>query len=114
MYERNFSADGFEWIDTTDRENSVVTYSRKGNNPADTLLIVLNMTPVPRQNYRIGVPAAGSYQEVFNSDATEFYGSGVSNTSPIASEAEMWHGRPQSIQLNVPPLGAVVLKMAQN
>lgn len=110
LYERNFSADGFEWIDTTDRENSVITYCRKGNNPDDTVLIVLNMTPIPRAHYRIGVPAAGSYKEIFNSDATEFHGSGVLNATPIATEQEAWHGRPQSIQLNVPPLGAVVLK----
>jgi 1,4-alpha-glucan branching enzyme len=68
------------------------------------------MTPIPRTDYRIGVPSVGSYNEIFNSDATEFYGSGVSNAQPIASEESMWHGRPQSIRLNVPPLGAVVLK----
>ncbi|QDK82224.1 1,4-alpha-glucan branching protein GlgB [Spirosoma sp. KCTC 42546] len=113
LYERSFSPDGFEWIDTTDRENTVVTYCRNGNNPEDSLLIVLNMTPIPRSNYRIGVPSAGSYQEVFNSDATEFYGSGVANTSPIASEEATWHGRSQSIQVNVPPLGAVVLKIVK-
>ncbi|SFD90536.1 1,4-alpha-glucan branching protein GlgB [Spirosoma endophyticum] len=112
LYERNFSADGFEWIDTTDRENTVITYSRKGDRPEDTLLIVLNMTPIPRTNYRIGVPSAGAYQEVFNSDAADFYGSGIVNSAPIGSEEEPWHGRPQSLQLNVPPLGAVVLKVS--
>ncbi|AKD56785.1 1,4-alpha-glucan branching protein GlgB [Spirosoma radiotolerans] len=112
MHERNFSSDGFEWIDTSDRENSVISYLRKGNRPEDNLLIVLNMTPVPRTQYRIGVPAAGSYKEIFNSDAIEFYGSGVSNPTPISSEAELWHGRPQSINVNIPPLGAVVLKMS--
>ena len=111
LYERSFTADGFEWIETSDRDNSVLTYLRKGNRPQDNLLIVLNMTPVPRTNYRIGVPAAGTYREIFNSDAVEFYGSGVSNGEPIASEAQGWQGRPQSIQLNTPPLGAVVLKM---
>lgn len=112
MYERQFTADGFEWVDTADRENSIVSYVRKGNTPEDTLLIVLNMTPVPRADYRIGVPSAGAYHEVFNSDAVAFYGSGVMNTGPIQSEAETWHGRPQSLRLNVPPLGAVVLKMS--
>ncbi|RYF46835.1 MAG: 1,4-alpha-glucan branching enzyme, partial [Cytophagaceae bacterium] len=111
MYERNFSSDGFEWIDTSDRENSVISYLRKGHRPEDNLLIVLNMTPIPRTGYRIGVPAAGSYKEIFNSDAVEFYGSGVINASPISSDAESWHGRSQSINVNIPPLGAVVLKM---
>lgn len=111
MYERTFTADGFEWIDTADRENSIVSYARKGNDPKDTLLIVLNMTPVPRSNYRIGVPSAGTYHEVFNSDAIEFYGSGVNNGAPVASEATAWQGRPQSIPINIPPLGAVVLKI---
>ena len=111
MYERQFTADGFEWLDTSDRENSIVSYVRRGNNPQDTLLVVLNMTPVPRADYRIGVPSAGVYHERFNSDAMAFYGSGVTNAGPIQSEEEMWHGRPQSLRINVPPLGAVVLKM---
>ena len=113
LYERNFSADGFEWIDTTDRENSVIIYSRKGNNPDDTVLVVLNMTPIPRSGYRIGVPTAGSYQEIFNSDAIEFFGSGVVNPNPIASETQGWQGRSQSILLSIPPLGAVVLKVSK-
>ena len=111
MYERSFTADGFDWIDTSDRENTVLSYCRRGDNPADTLLIVLNMTPIPRQDYRIGVPTPGTYVEVFNSDAPEFYGSGVVNAQPIGSDPEPWHGRQQSLRLNVPPLGAVVLKM---
>ncbi|GAB3642715.1 1,4-alpha-glucan branching protein GlgB [Spirosoma arcticum] len=111
MYERQFTEDGFQWVDTADRENSIVSYVRKSNNPKDTLLVVLNMTPVPRANYRIGVPSAGAYHELFNSDAIEFYGSGVTNAEPIQSEEAMWHGRPQSLRINVPPLGAVVLKM---
>ncbi len=110
LFERQFQADGFEWIDTMDRENTVITYARKGDNSADTLLIVLNMTPIPRVDYRIGVPTAGTYREVFNSDAREFYGSGVVNGEPLTSEAEPWSGRTQSIRLNLPPLGATVLK----
>jgi 1,4-alpha-glucan branching enzyme len=111
LHEYNFSPEGFEWIDSQDRENCVLSYSRKGMNPADQLVILLNMTPVPRQSYRVGVPAAGSWVEVFNSDKPEYYGSGVENTAPLASEATHWHGRPQSVAVNLPPLGAVVLKL---
>jgi len=111
LYEKQFSPDGFEWIETNDRENSVITYVRKGNNPRDTLLIVLNMTPIPRNGYRIGVPIPGMYKEIFNSDTKEFYGSGVVNPNTIGSEAQTWQGREQSLSLNVPPLGATVLKV---
>jgi 1,4-alpha-glucan branching enzyme len=110
LFDRTFQANGFEWVDTTDCENSIVIYARKGNNPAETLLVVLNMTPIPRGNYRIGVPAAGTYVEIFNSDAREFYGSGVINAELLASEAQSWHGKANSLTINVPPLGAVVLK----
>ena len=65
LHERNFQADGFEWIDTSDRENTIISYMRKGENPADNVVIVLNMTPIPRFGYRIGVPAGGTYEENF-------------------------------------------------
>ena len=110
LYDKSFTEDGFEWIDTTDRENSIITYARRGHHPDMAVVIVLNMTPIPRQDYRIGLPTAGTYREIFNSDRTEFYGSGVVNAEPIASEAETWHGRANSLRLNIPPLGAVVLK----
>lgn len=110
LFDRTFTEDGFEWIDTTDRENSIITYARKGHHPEVSLIVVLNMTPIPRTDYRIGVPAAGTYTEVFNSDAQEFYGSGVVNAEPMTSEAEQWHGKPNSVRISIPPLGAVVLK----
>lgn len=110
LYERQFAADGFEWVDTADSEKSIVSYARNGDQPEDTVFILLNMTPVPRLNYRTGIPAAGTYREIFNSDAPAFYGSGVLNTEPLVTEAQPWSGRAQSIQLNVPPLGAVMLK----
>jgi 1,4-alpha-glucan branching enzyme len=110
LYERNFSADGFEWIDTTDAENSIVVYARKGEKPAETLVVVLNMTPVPRQNYRIGVPAAGQYGEIFNSDSKDYYGSGLLNPTPLPTSPEPLHGKAQSVGLTLPPLGATVLK----
>ncbi len=111
LYERNFEASGFEWIDTTDRENSVISYARRGNNPDEAVIVVLNMTPIPRQNYRIGVPAKGQYREIFNSDATEFYGSGQLNANPLATEDVPLHGKEQSLSLTIPPLGVTVMKL---
>ena len=111
LFDRTFTEDGFEWIDTSDRENSIVSYARKGHHPEVSLVVVLNMTPVPHADYRIGVPQAGTYVEVFNSDAREFYGSGVANGEPMTSEVVQWHGKSNSLRINIPPLGAVVLKM---
>jgi 1,4-alpha-glucan branching enzyme len=110
LHERQFTAEGFEWIAADDRENSIVCFARTGTDPAEQVIVVLNMTPVPRPNYRIGVPTAGNYHEIFNSDAVEFYGSGILNTGEITTETVPMHGRNQSVTLNVSPLGAVVLK----
>jgi len=114
LYEKSFSADGFEWIDMSDRENSILVYARKGHEANEQVVIVLNMTWVPRQNYRIGVPTEGTWAEIFNSDDKAFYGSGVTNPEPIQSAAEPWHGRPNSLQLTLPPLGAVMVKLKAN
>jgi 1,4-alpha-glucan branching enzyme len=110
FYEQSFSHDGFEWIDTQDRENPVLIYARKGLNHAENVVIVLNLTPIPRMGYRVGVLSEGNWSEVFNSDQEKFGGSGVGNPESLPTDNKQWHGRPQSIQLNLPPLGAVVLK----
>jgi len=110
LHDYNFSPEGFEWIDAQDRDNSIVIYMRKGINPSDTIVVVLNMTPTPQYQYRIGVPAAGSWEEVFNSDSTTYFGSGVSNTTPIEAELTKWHGREQSMLITIPPLAGIVLK----
>ncbi len=110
LHEYNFSPEGFEWIDAADRENCIFVYSRKSINPADQLVIALNLTPVPHHNYRIGLPAEGAWAEIFNSDELAFYGSGMLNSQPIVAEKTKWHGREQSILIDIPPLAAVVLK----
>jgi len=110
LYEYSFSGEGFEWIDTQDRENSVLVYSRKGKNTQDELVIILNLTPVPRQNYRVGIPQGGEWYELFNSDKPEFYGSGIMNDPTIMAEPHSWHGKDHSVTVNLPPLGAVILK----
>jgi 1,4-alpha-glucan branching enzyme len=110
LFDHSFSHEGFEWIDTQDRENSVLVYARKGLKPEDTVVVVLNLTPVPRHGYRVGVPTPGEWTEIFTTDANEFYGSGVNNVGSLYSEDQLWHGRRQSVRIEVPPLGAVVLK----
>ncbi len=111
LYDKQFSPDGFEWIDTTDRENSIVVYARKGNDRKEQLIIILNLTPVPRPDYRIGVPLAGVWTEILNSDDTAFYGSGKVNGSSIITQEIAWQGKAYSLCLTIPPLAAVVLKI---
>lgn len=110
LFDFSFSHDGFEWIDTQDRENSVLVYARKSIDPARNLIIALNLTPVPRKSYRVGVISEGSWQEIFNSDAAQFGGSGIINYDAVTAENHQWHGKAHSLMLDLPPLGAVVLK----
>lgn len=112
LYEKSFEAGGFEWIEGGDAENSVLVYSRKGNDPSDDLLVVLNMTPVPRNAWRIGLPSEGKWKIILNSDDKQFYGSGLVKDDIVPSENIAWHGKPQSGLMCLPPLGGLVLKLA--
>jgi 1,4-alpha-glucan branching enzyme len=113
LYEKSFDSGGFEWIEGGDAENSVLVYSRKGNNPVDDLLIVLNMTPVPRKAWRIGLPSEGIWNLVLNSDDLQYYGSGLFNEQNVISEEIFWHGKAQSGIMNLPPLAGLVFKMVK-
>jgi len=113
LYEKSFEGAGFEWIDGGNAENSILIYGRKGHDPKDDLVIILNMTPTPHHGSRVGVPAAGSWKEIFNSDEKQYWGSGMTNTKAIKSEKEYWHARENSILVDLPPLGAIVLKRAK-
>jgi 1,4-alpha-glucan branching enzyme len=99
---------GFDWIDFADQEQSVVSYERRGG--GRTLVFVINATPVPRHNYRIGVPRAGVYREVLNSDDLKYGGSGVSNAGDIETTPVRAHRRAASVMLTLPPLAIVVLE----
>jgi 1,4-alpha-glucan branching enzyme len=114
LFDYTFSHDGFEWIDTQDRENSVLVYARKSMDSDLNLVVILNLTPNTRSGYKVGVLAAGEWEEIFNSDETVYYGSGVTNKGVIKAEANEWHGRAHSVYLDLPPLGAVVLKQKKN
>ncbi len=110
LHEKQFTAEGFQWIDYNDHENSVLSFIRKGNNEKDDLVVVCNMTPVVRESYRIGLPRKGKLEELFNSDATQYGGSGVSN-SKLKVEAKAWQFRDFSAEMTLPPLGIMVFKL---
>jgi len=109
LYERDFTPDGFAWIDCRDRDASIFAFERRGANPAASVIVVLNFTPVPRENYRIGVPRPGHWVERLNSDATLYGGSGQGNLGGVDSVPLPAHGHYHSITLQLPPLGALVL-----
>ena len=110
MYEKQFSHEGFEWINYGDADNSVLAYMRKGLNEKDDLIIVANFTPVVHQDYRIGIPKKGNVQEIFNSDDTKYQGSGMLNSAKIKIEATPWNGREFSAAITLPPLAISVFK----
>ena len=109
LYEKQFSPEGFQWIDYSDHENSILTYVRKGHDEKNDLIIALNFTPVPRENYRIGIPKKGKLKEILNSDDKKYGGGGNLNTS-IKSSTKESHGYKKSIEITIPPLGIVILK----
>lgn len=110
LYENDFSADGFEWIDCNDSENCILVMLRKGNLPEDSLVIILNFTPVPREGYRLGVPHDGNWKEILNSDSKIFFGSGLENKSSCVADSIKWHGQPYSVCLTLSPLSVIILK----
>ncbi len=109
LYEKQFSPEGFEWIDYSDAENSVLSYIRKGHDEENDLYVLCNFTPVPRENYQVGVKRSKSYKEVFSTDAKAFGGSGTHNKTKKA-EKKPYHGREYSIRVTLPPLSVVVFQ----
>jgi 1,4-alpha-glucan branching enzyme len=113
LHQKQFVGEGFEWIDYNDAENSVLAYIRKGEKEKDDVILVANMTPVPRDNYRIGLPASGKYKLIFNSDDPAYGGSGYKIAKQYTSEAKEWQFRKQSVTLDLPPLSIIGLKKVQ-
>jgi 1,4-alpha-glucan branching enzyme len=110
LYQCDYEPDGFRWIDCNDNENSVVSILRFARNRRDFLLMIFNFTPVPRAEYRIGVPEPGWYAELVNSDASIYGGSNLGNGGGVASEPIASHGFEHSVRLMVPPLACLYLK----
>jgi 1,4-alpha-glucan branching enzyme len=110
LHQVDFAAAGFEWIDCHDWPNSLLAFVRRAADPDDFLVVCCNFTPVPRTGYRLGVPRAGTYDEIFNGDAAIYGGSHVGNAGGLHTEPRPHHGRDHSLSLVVPPLAAIVLK----
>jgi 1,4-alpha-glucan branching enzyme len=109
LSENIFSSAGFEFLDFSDTENSVVSYFRKAENKNDFVLVVLNFTPVVRENYILGVPVNMDYEEIYNSDNEKYWGSNVKNYTTIKAIENPSHGRPFSLSLTLPPLAAIII-----
>ncbi len=111
LHRRDFDPDGFAWIDCHDADNSVISYQRRDDH-GHHLIVILNFTPVVHHGYRIGVPHGGGYRELLNSDSTFYGGSNTGNGGHIPSQAIPWMGQPHSLELTLPPLGALILAPA--
>ncbi|NOZ54486.1 MAG: 1,4-alpha-glucan branching protein GlgB [Gammaproteobacteria bacterium] len=108
LHQLDFEQSGFEWIDCHDAAQSVLSFQRKSTD--SVVIVALNFTPMPREDYRIGVPYGGTYRELLNSDSTYYGGSNIGNASTITAQPQPWMGLPYSVNLTLPPLGGVVIK----
>ena len=113
LHQKQFEASGFQWIDYQDSANSVLAYIRKGEDPKDDVIVICNMTPVPREDYRIGLPQEGKYRLIFNSDNTQYWGSGYAIKKQYTAQEEPWHHQTHSAVFDLPPLGMIALKRVQ-
>ena len=109
LHTHQFDWQGFEWIDMGDAQGSTLSYIRKGHNPDEVALVICNFTPVVRNDFRVGLPFAGEWELIANSDELRFGGSGVEPEKLLTSEDEPWHGRKVSTRLTLPPLATIVL-----
>ena len=110
LYELGYVQEGFEWIDPNNNEQSIISFVRHGDNPDEDLVVLINFDPAYYETFQMGVPREGDYQEIFNTDAVEFGGSGKGNTAKLSSHPEPMHGFDNSIELCIPPLAGIVLK----
>ena len=111
MHQFEFESRGFEWIDCHDSDQSILSYLRRAGD--EICIVIMNFTPVPRNNYRIGVPYPGVYREILNSDSDYYSGSNLGNAGQLVAEEIPWMGRPYSLQLTLPPLAGLVLRPIQ-
>jgi len=110
LWDADFDPAGFSWIDCNDHEHSIIALTRRNLTQTDSTIAVVNFTPVPRRGYRLGVPGAGDYEELLNSDAEVYGGSNIGNQGRVSAERKPSHGYEWSINVTVPPLGFLLLK----
>lgn len=113
LWQRSQEADGFQWIDADNAQQSTISFVRHADDPADDLVVLINFDVNARENFRLGIPEPGYYEEAFSSDAEEFGGSGVVNEGVLATEDVPWNGCKQSVVLRVPPLGGTILRFVK-
>ena len=111
LHEVDFDWHGFEWVDCNDADSSVLSFIRRARDPNDFVVVIANFTPVVREGYRLGVPELGYYRELFNTDAAVYGGSNSGNAGGLMAEPVPWMGRPCSLNLRLPPLGVLFLKL---
>jgi 1,4-alpha-glucan branching enzyme len=106
----DFDWHGFEWLDCNDADASVLSFLRRAKQQEDFMVVVANCTPVKREDYRVGVPELGFYRETMNTDAERYGGTNVGNLGGVKAEPVPWNNHPYSLNLRLPPLGAVFFK----
>jgi len=110
LWQGDYDHGGFQWIDCNDRENSVLSFLRQTADGKNHTVVILNLTPVPRPNYRVGVPLPGKWKEVLNSDAAIYAGSNTGNYGGVTAQAIPAHGQQYSAEFNLPPLSVLVFQ----
>jgi 1,4-alpha-glucan branching enzyme len=110
LWKSDYEMHGFQWIDASDHMNSVLSFLRKDTEPFSELVVILNLTPVPRPKYRVGLPRPGKWLEVVNSDATIYGGSNMGNMGGVTAEARKCHGQPASAEFTLPPVSMLVFR----
>jgi 1,4-alpha-glucan branching enzyme len=110
LHEVDFDWPGFEWLEVHDAHSSVFAFLRRARNQHECVAVLCNFTPVPRHNYRVGVPVGGPWSELLNSDAATYGGSNMGNGGQAWASDEPWAGQPYSMQAMLPPLGVLFLK----
>lgn len=114
LYEKDMEPGGFDWVDANDSQNSVVSFIRRGSSSDDLILFIVNLTPIVRYQYRVGVPRPGQWRELLNSDAEQYSGSGQGNLGGTEAGNVSWHGHHHSLALTLPPLGCIFLKSVRS